>query len=248
MTKIAMITGASGGLGHATAQYLNKNGWQLALISRDVGRLSEAEDVFLVEADVSTAAGAAAAIKTCREHFGATANALAHCAGSTLVSPLHLTSEAQYRSCLGANLDSAFFTLQAFVKALMEDKQPGSVVLVSSVVAEIGVVNHEAIAAAKGGIESLVRSAAATYSPHGIRINAIAPGLMRSPATERLFISRNAETRLAAQYPLGRYGSVDDGAAALCWLLSDEAGWVNGQSLSVDGGFTAIRPMVRVRA
>ena len=97
---------------------------------------------------------------------------------------------------MGANLDSAFFTLQAFIKALMEDKQPGSVVLVSSVVAEIGVVNHEAIAAAKGGIESLVRSAAATYSPHGIRVNAIAPGLMRSPATERLFISRNAETRL----------------------------------------------------
>jgi NAD(P)-dependent dehydrogenase (short-subunit alcohol dehydrogenase family) len=248
MSKTVIITGASGRLGQATARRLLASGWQLTLVSRDVKQLAGNENTYLVEADVSDAVGATSVIEACQKHFGATPQALAHCAGSTLITPLHLTSQVQYRSCLRANLDSAFFTLQAFIRGLLDEKRPGTAVMVSSVVADIGVTNHEAIAAAKGGIESLVRSAAATYSPSEIRINCISPGLMRSEATEPLFASKEAEARLSAQYPLGRYGSVEDGAAALCWLLSNDAGWVNGQVLSVDGGFTAIRPMVRVRA
>jgi NAD(P)-dependent dehydrogenase (short-subunit alcohol dehydrogenase family) len=76
-------------------------------------------------------------------------------------------------------------------------------------------------------------------------VNAVAPGLMRTPATERLFTPTNAEPQIKAQYPLGRYGAPEDAAAAMAWLLSDEAGWVTGQVLPVDGGFTAVRPLVR---
>jgi len=67
---------------------------------------------------------------------------------------------------------------------------------------------------------------------------------MRSPMTERLFVA-NAEKQIAAQYPLGRYGSVEDGAEAILWLLSDHSSWVTGQVLPIDGGFSAIRPMLR---
>jgi NAD(P)-dependent dehydrogenase (short-subunit alcohol dehydrogenase family) len=158
---------------------------------------------------------------------------------------MHRTKEDQYRQIVRDNLDTAFFTLNTFIDALIRSKQAGAAVMVSSVAAQIGISNHEAVGAAKSAVEGLVRSASATYANRGVRVNAIAPGLMRSPATDRFFINEKAEQQIAAQYPLGRYGSVDDGAAAITWLLSDEAQWITGQILPVDGGFSAVRPMVR---
>jgi len=248
MTRTALITGAAGGLGQAATTMLQSRGWRVAGVSRDAARLSGTSEQFLpIQADVSTGAGAEQALAACMEAFGAPPDALIHAVGSTLLAPLHRTDEDTYRQILAANLDSAFFTLRAYVQAALKAKRPGKVVLVSSVVARVGVSNHEAIAMAKGGIEALVRSAAATYSPQGIRINAIAPGLTRTPATERLFSAQTAEEQIRAQYPLGRYGAAEDLARAACWLVSEEADWITGQVLPVDGGFTAVRPMVRAR-
>jgi NAD(P)-dependent dehydrogenase (short-subunit alcohol dehydrogenase family) len=246
VTQLVLITGAAGGLGRAVAERLQAGGAQLALVSRDPARLADAPpEALAIAADCSTPEGAEQAVAACREHFGRAPDALAHCAGSVLLAALHRTTAEQYRAALHANLDSAFFTLGAFVKGCLDAKQPGAAVLVSSVVARIGVVNHEAIAAAKAGVEGLVRSAAATYAPKGLRINAIAPGILRTPATERLFAGPGAEQGIGAQYPLGRYGQAGDAAAAMAWLLSEDAAWVTGQVLPVDGGFTAVRPMVR---
>ena len=158
---------------------------------------------------------------------------------------MHRTKENQYRQIVRDNLDTAFFVLSAFINALIRSKQAGAAVLVSSVAAQIGIANHEAIGAVKAAVEGLVRSASATYSNRGIRVNAIAPGLMRSPATDRFFINEKAAQQIAAQYPLGHYGKVEDGAGAITWLLSEEAGWITGQILPVDGGFSAVRPLVR---
>lgn len=246
MTRLVLVTGAAGGLGRAVAERLHARGWQLALVSRDGGRLADAPpEALAIVADCATPEGAEQAVAACRDRFGRPPDALAHCAGSVLLAALHRTAAQQYRDAVRANLDSAFFTLGAFVKGCLDAKQPGAAVLVSSVVARIGVVNHEAIAAAKAGVEGLVRSAAATYSAKGLRVNAIAPGILRTPATERLFAGPGAEQGISAQYPLGRYGQAGDAAGAMAWLLSDEAGWITGQVLPVDGGFTAVRPMVR---
>lgn len=248
MNRIALITGAAGGVGSALARRLSGEGWSLALVSRRRERLEPLaglERVQLIEADVSTPDGAGLAVAAAREHFGAAPDGLAHCAGTTLIVPLHRTKVEQYHDCIRANLDSAFFTLSAFVTACLDAKQPGAAVLVSSVVARLGVVNHEAITAAKAGVEALARAAAATYSGQGIRVNVVLPGLMRTPATERLFSAPQAEKQLSAQYPLKRHGMPGDAAAAMAWLLSDESAWITGQSLPVDGGFTAVRPMVR---
>lgn len=248
MKNIAMITGASGGLARSVADHLLDRGWQLALVSRDLEKLGDhpaTSSSCLIEADVSTADGAADALACCVETTGRSPTVLVNCAGSVLMTPLHRTREVQYRQCMQANLDTSFYSLSAFIDSCLNAKQPGAAVLVSSVTARIGVSNHEAVAASKAAVESLARSAAATYSKNRIRINAVAPGLMRSPATEWLFSTPNNSKQLDAQYPLGRHGHVDDVANTIAWLVSDEAAWITGQVLPVDGGFTAVRPLQR---
>lgn len=246
MTAIALVTGASGGLGQAVARELREQGWTVALVGRDLARLRAAfgAEAACIAADVSTPDGARTAVAQCQRELGLP-TALAHCAGTTLLAPLHRTAPEMYRSCLTANLDSAFFTLGAFMDALREARQPGAAVLVSSVVARIGVANHEAIAAAKAGVEGLVRSAAATYAPSRIRVNAVAPGIMDTPAVARIIGTEAARAGAAKQYPLPGIGDPADLARLMAWLLSDQAGWITGQVWAMDGGFSSVRPLVK---
>lgn len=245
MQKSCLITGASGGVGRALAQRLAADGWQLALVSRDAAKLDGLPGAHIA-ADVSTAEGAAAALAAATAALGGAPAGLAHCAGNTLIAPIARTREAQYREVMAANLDSAFFTCQAWLGALAAARQPGAAVLFSSVVAGIGVANHPAIAAAKGAVEGLTRSLAADFAGLGLRANAIAPGLTETPATAKFVSGDLARRAVAAQYPLGRHGSPEDIAALAAFLISSEAGWISGQVIAVDGGFLGVRPVVRV--
>ena len=167
-----------------------------------------------------------------------------NCAGSSLIAPIGRTSESQYRAVLSANLDTAFFVSKAYASVLVGAKQGGALLLFSSVVAAIGVSNHTAIAAAKGGVEALTRSLAADFSGIGLRVNCIAPGLTRTPMTVRMLGNEAAARQIAAQYPLGRHGEATDAAALAALLVSDASGWITGQVIGVDGGFSAVRPYV----
>ena len=247
MKDIALVTGGGGTLGTNIAQRLVTKDCRVVLAGRSQDKLdtSPLKDVLKFAADLSNPENVEQLYLAILERYGEPPSLLAHCAGSVLVRPMNRTTQEQYRSCMQNNLDSAFFTLQKFVQGLLDHKRSGSAVLVSSVAGRIGIVNHTAIAAAKAGIEGLVRSAAADYASQGIRINGVAPGLFRSNSTKGFFTGEKAEAQLAAQYPLGRYGCVDDEVNAICWLLSSEADWVTGQILSVDGGFSSIRPLVK---
>lgn len=244
--KTAMITGASGGVGTALASRLLEDGWQVALVSRGSKTFASHENAHVIEADVSTEAGAVLALHAARAALGASPFGLAHCAGNSVIASIGRTRESDYRDVIATNLDSAFFTLKAWVAARVLDGGGGSAVLFSSVAAATGIANHAAIGAAKAGVESLARSLAADHSHQSLRFNAIAPGLMRTPMTERLLASERSANQAAAQYPLGRYGEADDAAALAAFLLSDQSTWITGQVVGLDGGFRAVRPLVRI--
>jgi NAD(P)-dependent dehydrogenase (short-subunit alcohol dehydrogenase family) len=237
-----LITGGRGGIASAIADRASATGWTVLRATR--GEIPETEDPSRwIRADVSTEDGAREALAVASERLGAPPTRLAHAAGNIrLGSPERITAQA-WRETISANLDS--FTLKAWLDALRIAGLPGAAVLFSSAAARIGTGNHAAVAAAKGGIEALARSLAADVSARGVRINVLAPGMTATPMTQAFMATERARQSVAAQYPLGRAGRPADLAAAALWLLGDETSWITGQTLSVDGGFTAVRPMVR---
>lgn len=243
--RVALITGARGGIGREVVTQLRSAGHRVAAVGRDADTLADVAADAHIAADVTSAEGAAAAIAACTEQLGAPPSLLAHCIGSTMIAPIHRTTATQYRDVMQINLDSAFHMLGAWITAMRAAGTGGAAVLVSSVVARIGVANHEAIAAAKGGIEALARSAAATYASIGLRINAVAPGMTDTPMTAGVLRMEAMREGAARQYPLGGLQTATEVAEVMCWLLSDRAARITGQVIAVDGGFTTIRPLVK---
>jgi NAD(P)-dependent dehydrogenase (short-subunit alcohol dehydrogenase family) len=169
---------------------------------------------------------------------------IVNCSGSILLKPAHLTSRADFDQTMDANLVTAFAAVRS-AKAVF-GREGGSVVLLSSAAASFGMGNHEAIAAAKGAIEGLVRSAAATYAPSGIRFNAVAPGLVETPLSAPITAAPAARKLSESLHPLGHLGQPEDIASAIAWFLDPAQRWVTGQVLGVDGGLSRVQPRPRV--
>ncbi len=243
ISKTFLVTGAAGGIGAALCHLLSAEGHRVAAVSREAGRLEGVTAELKIQADCTTAEGVAAMFAQARETFGETPAGLAHCVGNTLLTPLHRTRPEAWADVMRVNLDSAYHTLHGWING--RQRAGGSAVVVSSVVARIGVANHEAIAAAKGGLEALVRSAAASYAHQNLRFNAVAPGLTDTPLTAPLLKSDAFREAATKQYPLAGLQSARDVAGVMAWLLSDEASRLTGQILPVDGGFTSVRPLVK---
>ncbi len=242
---IALVTGARGGIGRAVTALLRGAGHRIMVCGRNRAGLVELDSDAMVAADVTTPEGAIAAVAACSEELGGPPTLLAHCVGNTLVAALHRTTVDQYRDVMRANVDSSVFVLHAWVEAMRSAGLKGTAVLCSSVVARVGVANHEAIAAAKGAVEALVRSAAATYATDGLRINAVAPGMTDTPMTAGMLRIDAMREGAGRQYPLGGVQTAEQVADAMAWLLSDRASRITGQVIPVDGGFTTVRPIAK---
>jgi 3-oxoacyl-[acyl-carrier protein] reductase len=156
-----------------------------------------------------------------------------------MLKPSHLTSRADFEEIIGANLTTAFAVVRASAKQLR--KQGGSVVLMSSAAAGIGLANHEAIGAAKAGVAGLVLSAAATYASRNIRFNAVAPGLVASGATQRIVDNEKALQASIRLHPLGRIGQPAEVARLIAWLLDPDNDWMTGQIIQLDGGLASLK-------
>jgi NAD(P)-dependent dehydrogenase (short-subunit alcohol dehydrogenase family) len=205
-TMQAIVVGAYGGIGQSLCSLIAESGGKAFLVGRSeesLRALANHHGWGYAVADAMDWSQLDAAVTQGVTHLGGI-DAAINLAGSVLLKPMHLTSRSEWDATLGTNLTTAAGLIRAAVPKMFG--QGGSIVLVSSAAASIGLANHEAIAASKAGIEGLVRSAATTYAGKNIRVNAVAPGLVQTAMTERVWSNpRSAEISLA-MHPLGRFG------------------------------------------
>lgn len=238
---VFVILGAAGGIGSSLARRLQTSGARLMLAGRDTARLKPLADE-LGARSIRLDATSFEDVQRCVEesaNWGGRVDGVVNCAGSILLKPAHLTSHDELSDVLATNLTTAFAAVRAAVSAMRNSG--GSVVLISSAVARIGLANHEAIAAAKAGVVGLALSAAATYAAQGIRVNVVAPGLVDTPMTKRITSNATSLRASVAMHPLGRIGSPDDVSATIEWLLRPESSWITGQVIGVDGGLASLK-------
>lgn len=172
--------------------------------------------------------------KKAKEKLG-NIDGVANFSGSILIKAAHQTSYDEYLNVVHKNLTSCFAVTKAAPKYM---DNGGSVLLISSIAAQMGISNHEAIAAAKGGVEALVRSAACTYAAKNIRFNAVAPSLTATNLSKNLTSNETMLKASEAMHALNRIGKAEDIARACSFLLNPDNSWITGQIITVDGGFS----------
>ncbi|MEM8867642.1 MAG: SDR family oxidoreductase [Verrucomicrobiota bacterium] len=236
--KIVVIGGLTGGIGSALAEQLRANGHRVLGYARSESDLEDSATLDATQPDAL-----AAYLNEVQTQEGRI-DAYIHAIGSIYLKPAHLTPPADFEAIILQNLSTAFYALRAATK-LMQKQGAGSCLFFSTAAAQTGLANHEAIAAAKGGIEAMVRSAAATYAPRGLRINAIAPSLTRTPLAKPIIGSEQALEISKRMHPLGDIIGAEEVASLAAWLVSDAARLVTGQTFVIDGGISSIVPKPR---
>jgi NAD(P)-dependent dehydrogenase (short-subunit alcohol dehydrogenase family) len=240
-TRNYVVLGAAGGIGSETCRRLRQNGSQVLLGGRNEEHLKK------LAAEVDSPyrvldATSIDQVETCVDEAKRSMDGLdgiVNCVGSVLLKPAHRTSPAEWNDTISTNLTSAFAAVRAGYKALRDTG--GAIVLISTAAARVGLPNHEAIAAAKAGVIGLMQSAAASYAPRGIRINVVAPGLVRTGMTERIWSNEKSAEVSRSMHAIGRLGEPGDVASLLVWLLDPENDWITGQVFGVDGGLATLR-------
>lgn len=242
--RVIVIAGITGGIGSALARQLWTQGCKVVGYARNQARLDALAEscpgMELAPLDGCDSLGVESFMAAVEARHGRV-DGYAHCIGSILLKPAHLTRDEEWFHTLNVNLSTSFYGLRAVVK-VMQKHGRGSIVMTGSVAGRTGLSNHEAIAAAKAGVEGLVKSAAATYAPRGVRINAVAPGLVETPLTERLLSNDQVRKVSEKMHPLGFIGRPSDVAGLISWLLTEESAWITGQIWSCDGGMANLRP------
>jgi meso-butanediol dehydrogenase/(S,S)-butanediol dehydrogenase/diacetyl reductase len=251
--KVALITGAGRGIGRATAERLACEGASLAILDRDGPAAEEAvrdlqrtgARAIALEADITDSAAVAAALEATLTAF-ARIDVLVNNAARALKGNLAQTEPEDWQSELDGTLTGAFLVTRAVLAPMLKAGR-GAIVNIGSVNGLLALGNP-GYSAAKAGLLNFTRSLATEYGPKGIRANMVSPGTIRteSPSWQkRLARDPQVFEKLARWYPVGRVGTPEDIAAAVAFVAADEAAFVNGANLVVDGGLTAgLAPMI----
>ncbi|HEY6823763.1 MAG TPA: SDR family NAD(P)-dependent oxidoreductase [Steroidobacteraceae bacterium] len=241
-----LITGASSGIGLATARLLARRGARVFLIARRDDRLAAATAAIAHDggtaawaaADVADRAALLAAIDKAEEAFGAVAGLFANAGGGGRFAPLAEYDDAQFDSLLRTNLTSVYWVMKRVLPPMLAAGS-GSIVVTGSLASARGMPNNIAYVASKHGVMGLARAAAAEAAPRNVRVNCVLPGLIETPMLMQLDPGAPAEAiraRLGSHVPQGRIGSADELAELVCFLLSDRASHITAQTIAVDGG------------
>ena len=235
-----VVFGATGGIGGALTRDLVEAGATVIAAARGEEALQELADetgVATMVADVTDIDAVDAVLGKAMDDTGRL-DGVVLAVGSILVRPIHMVKPDAFAETLRINTTAAYNVVSKATRRMMRS-DGGSIVLFSTAAAHTGVPNHEAIAAAKLGVEGIVRSTAATYAGKGIRINAVAPGLVRTPLAERITSNEGALEASRKMHALGRIGEPEDIAHAARFLL--ESTWTTGQTIVVDGGLSGVK-------
>jgi len=238
----ALVTGAGRGIGRAIAARLVAEGASVTLVDVDEAAVSRVADELgerasAIVADVTSRADVTRAVEAAAR--GGSLDLLVSNVGVALETPFNELSDDEWAFQLSVSLTGTFLTTQIASQALERSPHGGRAVLIGSVNGLSG-FGHEAYSAAKAAVHNLARNLAVRFGSSGVRFNTVAPGTVVTEAWEpRVHADPGLLDRLAAHYPLGSLGTPEDVASAVAFLLSDEARWITGALLTVDGGLTA---------
>ena len=240
--KVAVVTGAASGVGRQVTRLLTERGASVVAVDLSPSvRELETDGIVAVEGDASLASTAERAVAAATERWGRL-DVLVNNAGYSVWKPILETSEEDWDRVLTVNVKSMFLFSRAAIPVL-ERGGGGAIVNTASISGVVGLPGQAAYAASKGAVVMLTKQLAIDYAAAGIRVNAVAPGAIETPFLQKVLDGTPdpAATAAAIQasHPLGRWAQPEEIARAIVFLASDEAGFVTGTVLMIDGGYTA---------
>jgi NAD(P)-dependent dehydrogenase (short-subunit alcohol dehydrogenase family) len=248
--KVVIVTGAGRGIGEATAFALAKSGALLALADIDETAVyNTAKQIernggkaIAVKTDVTRESDVEALVNKTVAAFGRLDGAFNNAGVEQRNTPLHELSEDNWNLVLDINLKGVFFCLKHQIAAMLKTGG-GAIVNTSSSLGRVAIPNAAEYCASKGGVLGLTKGAAIDYGASGIRVNAVLPGVIRTPMIDTLVTQpefANLLPSLEARHPIGRLGKPEEIGDAVVWLLSDRSSFVTGSEIPVDGGYLTL--------
>lgn len=242
----ALVTGGGAGIGRATARLLCENGASVAVVDKDADAARATADSIIARggtavaltADVSCEQDVQAAVAKAEAALGLI-RVLVNNAGIGERRPMLDLPLDAWKSVLDVNLTGVFLFTQAIARRMVDQGGGGAIINVASVAGLNGVMNRSSYAAAKHGVVGLTRTVALELAPHGIRVNAVAPGIVATNLTSTLLSNAERAAQAASVHPLGRVAEADEIADAIVFLASRRASFMTGSVITVDGGFLA---------
>ena len=245
--KVIIVTGGSSGIGRVSALGFTREGAKVVIADTDLNGAEETVEIIksaggratYLKVDVSKSHDVEEVVKRCVEENGRLDCAFNNAGIEGSTAPTADCTEDNWNRTIDINLKGVWLCMKYQILEMLK-QGGGSIVNASSVAGLVGVENRPAYVASKHGIAGLTKAAAIEYSNRNIRVNAICPGVTLTPLIERL-ISENPEFEAVriARHPIGRLGAPEDIAKAAAWLLSDDASFVTGHIMAVDGGYTS---------